>query len=925
MRLVFLFISSLIVLAWFKTTTATSLHHHTSNYKCIDKERHALLHFKSYVHHDPGELLSTWTNDEEAIDDCCEWFGVTCNKQTGHVTTLDLRYGDLEGKISPSLLNLSYLNHLDLFGNYFNGTIPMFIGSMTQLRYLDLGRNDFSGIVPLEFGNLTNLQVLLLRNLRECTIENLDWLSHLSLLEDLEMSSISLAKVDNWVNVILSLKKLSTLRFDGCDLSHVVHPYSFPFVNSSSSSIVSLDLGNNNLNSSMFHWLFPLTSNKLEELDLSMNKLDEIPKYLQNLCSLTSLSFHFNSMPINFSDFLNNLSGCTSFALQKLDASSSQFKGSFSDEIQKFSSLVYLLVSNNHLTGTISEKVWQLPSLKKLDVSSNSLKGVIPEYIGNSKLLFIDLSNNLLEGVPFEAHMSNLSFVEEIDLSSCKLGPHFPKWVQALKNLSSIDISNTGISDTIPKEFWYMWPSGLTYLNLSSNNITGQLKDLLSNFNSNSESSTLDLSSNNFYGPIPNVSSTLQWLDLSKNKLNGEINFVCQIFDGSLFFLDLSHNSFTGQIPDCLWHFKELKLLSLGHNNLFGRIPTSIEYLINLEVLYLYNNSFSGELPLSLKSCTNLTFLELGANNFSGDVPAWIGEKLLELYALSLTSNNFFGTIPSQICHLVELQILDLSDNKLYGTIPSCLNNLTSMIQNNRFSSHQNVHYFNFSSGSEYVDHAMIKWQGRLREFGINLGLVKLINLSRNNLTGKIPNELTDLHDLIALDLSMNALIGEIPSKIGQMKELLILDLSRNNLSRSIPSSMSNMTLLNYLDVSYNNLSGRIPLGTQLQSFEPSRYIGNAGLCGLPMSKYCPGDKELEVPPVIDKSEDDGQDIDDLQRWFYIGGATGFAMGFVIVCGALLVNRHGRHTFFHFLDVLEDWVYVKVMLSVVKIQRVEHP
>ncbi|KAL8227308.1 hypothetical protein R6Q57_017140 [Mikania cordata] len=913
----FIIIALAVVFVSFEATNATSLHHLSSNYKCIDNEKHALLLFKSFVQHDPDRLLSTWTHDddEEATNDCCEWFGITCNNQTGHVTRLDLSFGFLEGKISPSLLNLSYLNHLDLNDNYFYGAIPMFIGSMTRLRYLDLGLNSFTEAVPLQLGNLINLKVLSLGGLQGCRIETLDWLSHLSLLEDLDMSSISLSKVDNWVNVILSLQKLSTLRLDGCDLSHVMHPYSYSFVNSSSSSIVSIHLRNNNLNSSMYHWLFPLTSNRLVVLDLSINKLDGIPKYVGNLCSLETLHFYFNSMPVHFPVFLNNLSGCTSFTLQNLVASSSQLTGSFSDDIQKFSSLVHLSLSDNQLNGTISEKVWLLPSLQRLDISFNSLEGAISKYIGNAKIFVIDLSNNPLEGVPSEDHMSNLSYVEEIDLSSCKLGPSFPKWIQTLQNLSHVDISNSGISDTIPEVFWNMWPSQLTYLNLSSNNITGKLTDLLSNFDI--ESSTLDLSSNKFYGPIPNVSSALQWLDLSKNNFSGEINFLCQIVDGSLFFLDLSHNSFTGLIPNCLWHFKELKLLSLGHNNLFGRLPASIKYLVNLEVLFLYNNSFSGELPLSLKNCTSLTFLELGANNFFGYVPDWIGKDLPGLYALSLTSNNFFGTIPSQLCQLVNLQILDLSINNLYGTIPSCLNNITSMVQNG-FSPHQNVHYFNFTSGSEYVDHAMIKWQGIVREFGINLGLVKIINLSSNNLTGKIPDELTDLHKLIAIDLSNNTLFGEIPPNIGQMKELQILDLSRNSLSGGIPLGMSEMAWLNYLNVSYNNLTGRIPSGTQLQSFNPSSYTGNVGLCGLPITKYCPGEKQIQAPTLVGKSEDDGEDRDDLKRWFYIGGATGFAIGFWMVCIALLVIRRWRHAFFHFLNILENWIYVKVMVFIPK-------
>ncbi|KAJ0620189.1 receptor-like protein EIX1 isoform X1 [Helianthus annuus] len=803
------------------------------NYKCSDKERDALLHFKAYIHKDPRGILSTWANDEEETNDCCKWRGVTCNNQTGHVTKLYLRSG-LEGKISPSLLNLSYLNDLDLSGNSFNGTIPMFIGSMTQLRYLDLGWNNFTGTIPPELGNLTNLHGLSLEFLSGCAVKNLDWLSHMSRLEYLHMSRITLSKADNWVNVILSLKKLSSLRFGGCNLSHVVHPYSFSLVNSSS-SIVNLYLEVNNLNSSMYDWLLPLTSNRLEVLSIYSNKLDWISKYLGNLCSLTSLFISRNSLSVKFPDFLKNLTGCTSVTLEELVASHNQFTGPLSDDIQNFPSLQYLSFSNNKLNGTISEKVWELPNLRFLFLFSNSLKGGIFENIGKSNIMSVDLSNNSLGGVISKAHMSNMSSVEMIDLSS-----------------------------------------------------------------------------NNFYGPIPNVPSTVRWLDLSKNQFYGRISFLCQIVDSPLLFLDLSSNSLTGQIPNCLWHFRKLRVLNLGYNKLF-KLPTSIGSLINLEALYINNNKFSGELPLSLQNCTNLLFLHLGANRFYGNLPFWIGEKLSSLYALSLTSNNFSGAVPLQLCQLVKLQILDLSINNLYGSIPACLSNITAMVQE-EFSAHQIVSYSSsqrFDFSEEIVDRMMLHWQGNVREFSSNLGLVKIINLSRNNLTGKIPDELTDLHKLIALDLSMNTLNGEIPSKIGLMKELQILDLSRNNLSGGLPTEMSQMTLLNYLDVSYNNLSGRIPSSTQLQSFEPSRYTRNDGLCGPPLSKYCHGDEELDVPPLVDQTEVEGEGTDEFERWFCIGGATGFAIGFWTVCSVLLLNHRLRHAFFNYINRLEIWVYVK--------------
>ncbi|CAH1452713.1 unnamed protein product [Lactuca virosa] len=152
----------------------------------------------------------------------------------------------------------------------------------------------------------------------------------------------------------------------------------------------------------------------------------------------------------------------------------------------------------------------------------------------------------------------------------------------------------------------------------------------------------IDLSSNIFYGPITNVSSTLTSLHPSKNKFYGGISFLCQIDLGFLVVLDLSYNLLSGQLPDCLWHFKELKILNLEHNNLSGRLPTSVGSLIKLESLDLYKNNFSRELPLSLKSCTSLNSLNLGANKFFSNVPTWIRENLSGLHVLILRSNNFF-------------------------------------------------------------------------------------------------------------------------------------------------------------------------------------------------------------------------------------------------------------------------------------------
>ena len=68
------------------------------------------------------------------------------------------------------------------------------------------------------------------------------------------------------------------------------------------------------------------------------------------------------------------------------------------------------------------------------------------------------------------------------------------------------------------------------------------------------------------------------------------------------------------------------------------------------------------------------------------------------------------------------------------------------------------------------------------------------IDLSSNNLSGEIPEEITTLDALVNLNLSQNRFSGVVPNKIGEMQSLESLDLSRNNLSREIPASLSSLT-----------------------------------------------------------------------------------------------------------------------------------
>jgi hypothetical protein len=80
-----------------------------------------------------------------------------------------------------------------------------------------------------------------------------------------------------------------------------------------------------------------------------------------------------------------------------------------------------------------------------------------------------------------------------------------------------------------------------------------------------------------------------------------------------------------------------------------------------------------------------------------------------------------------------------------------------------------------------------------------------------NNLSGTIPDSLTNCTQLNYLGLPDNQLSGIIPSSLSYLTNLTDLWLGFNQLSGHIPSSLGNLSLLQRLHLEGNQLSGSIP------------------------------------------------------------------------------------------------------------------
>jgi len=156
---------------------------------------------------------------------------------------------------------------------------------------------------------------------------------------------------------------------------------------------------------------------------------------------------------------------------------------------------------------------------------SNSLKGVIKDshFTNMSKLETLELSDNSLV-LKFSPNWAPSFQLGYIGLRSCKVGPLFPKWIQSQNKIRFLDISNNGISDTLPIWFWDKFE--LRYhisINISCNNLRGMIPDL----SPENHFLHLNFGSNQFEGPIPSFLRDSLNLDLSNNKFTDSFLFLC--------------------------------------------------------------------------------------------------------------------------------------------------------------------------------------------------------------------------------------------------------------------------------------------------------------------------------------------------------------------------------------------------------------
>jgi len=100
---------------------------------------------------------------------------------------------------------------------------------------------------------------------------------------------------------------------------------------------------------------------------------------------------------------------------------------------------------------------------------------------------------------------------------------------------------------------------------------------------------------------------------------------------------------------------------------------------------------------------------------------------------------------------------------------------------------------------------------GRIPEEIGNYTDITELCLAYNKLKGSIPYSIGSLANLTILRLHGNALTGRIPESLFVLRNLVELRLDHNNLTDELPSSIGDLKKLTHLYLSHNKLTGKIP------------------------------------------------------------------------------------------------------------------
>ncbi|KAI7725328.1 hypothetical protein M8C21_029676 [Ambrosia artemisiifolia] len=548
-----------------------------------------------------------------------------------HLVTINLSFNFFETLIPDKFCNLSSLVHLQLSENSFSGPIPQSIGLLFRLEDLYLDNNQLSGNIPMSVWQLSKLKTLDLSYNSLVGVLSETHFTKLKNMNNLMLSGTWL--VLNFSSGWVPPFQLQVFEADSCNIG----PH-FPNWLQTQTHIQSLYLFNSSIRDIIPEWFENIMSHILY-LDLSNNQISgKLPQF--HFKNSDSLGDYDGILRMNSNKFEGSLATFPS-NVRILDLSDNLLSGHVPQTDGRMNPRLEVVnLSKNRFNGSIPVHLCKLPSIWVLDLSQNKFSGRLPSCLGNLiRLQVMDVSNNTITGV-VPSSFGSLIELMSLHLHNNRFEGNLPLSLQNLTSLVTLDAGNNFLIGRIP--FWIGESLlNLRILNLQSNKFTGKIPLQLCQLDALQH---LNLAQNYIIGMIPHCFSNLSGMIINSDdfgySVGGKyeenilayIKGIQLVYTTTLQFLttlDISSNNITGEIPDVLMNLVGLKNLNLSRNQLKGQIPRMIGNLSQIESLDLSTNMLSGRIPQSLTSLNFLSYLNLSFNNLSGAIP--VGNQLQTL------------------------------------------------------------------------------------------------------------------------------------------------------------------------------------------------------------------------------------------------------------------------------------------------------